>query len=561
MSRPLLWAILLAAILTGITLFRRPLLPVDETRYLSVAWHAHESGDYLVSHLNGDTYAHKPPVLFWLINLVWQVTGVSTLAARLVVPVGGMGCLGLTWLLARQLWPQSNDTADCAPLILVSSMLWMVMMPLTMFDTLLTFFSLASLFGVVRAAHGRFWSGWIVAGLAMGLGVLTKGPVILVHVLPAALAAPWWAVSVKSFRTKWYFGLFCSILIAAAVGLSWALSAAEAGGKAYAEELLFGQTAGRMVQSFAHKEPLWWYLPWVPVCLLPWLNFIPLWRGVFSFRLDDGLKFVAIASLSTLLIMSLVSGKQIHYLVPMLPHGAMAISRIANMRADGQVSRRDQGLPAAATICLGMVPLIVNWWRPFGSESVAGLVSSSYAIPFIAFGIAVAIIPAGTVVRAVTVISTFSIAFLSVIVFALSSTMWDGFDLQPIASFVGQTNRPICWYKGYHGQINFIGRIAKVTEVSIEDDLQEWLNGEPDGVVVMRLSHSDPAWSNVLPMLENIDRASPTTEQEQAIISALRSTEGFPVRTRVSRVLYVQWIRSGLRSSPHLVLKYSSAAD
>ncbi|MFN9719133.1 MAG: ArnT family glycosyltransferase [Planctomycetota bacterium] len=561
MSRSLLWAVSLSALLTGVTLFSRPLLPVDETRYLSVAWHAYESGDYLVPHLNGDTYAHKPPVLFWLINLVWQATGVSISAARWVVPAGGMGCLWLTWLLARRLWPQSPETADCAPLILVSSMLWMVMLPLTMFDTLLTFFSLASLLGVVQAAQGRFWIGWMTAGLAMGLGILTKGPVILVHVLPAALAAPWWAPPARRFWIKWYAGLMCCMLLAATVGLSWALPAATAGGEAYASELLYGQTAGRMVQSFAHKEAIWWYLPWVPVCLLPWLNFVPLWRGIFSFRPDGGLKFSAVAGLSTLLIMSLVSGKQIHYLVPMLPHCAMAISRLASMRADTKVERRDQLLPAAATVLLGMTPVIINWQHPSGSEAVAGLVSSVYSIPLVLFGVAVAIIPAGTVLRAVTVISTFSIAFLSVIVFALSSTMWDGFDLEPLARFVHQTRQPICWFKGYHGQINLIGRISRVTEVSSEDDLQHWLEDAPEGVVVMRLSHSDPAWVDVLPMMQEIDRTSPTAEQQQALIVALSSIDRFPLRKQLRQIVYVQWIRSGLYSSPHLVLKYAPAVE
>ena len=68
----LLWAILVVA---GIAL--RPLLPVDETRYASVAWEMWTGGDYLVPHLNGETYSHKPPLLFWLMNLSWWIFGVN----------------------------------------------------------------------------------------------------------------------------------------------------------------------------------------------------------------------------------------------------------------------------------------------------------------------------------------------------------------------------------------------------------------------------------------------------------------------------------------------------
>ena len=55
----------------------RPLLPIDETRYLSVAWEMWMSGDPVHLTKNFDSYTHKTPLLFVMINLVWLVTGVS----------------------------------------------------------------------------------------------------------------------------------------------------------------------------------------------------------------------------------------------------------------------------------------------------------------------------------------------------------------------------------------------------------------------------------------------------------------------------------------------------
>ena len=60
----------------------RPATPVDETRYLAVAWEMVTRGEHLVPHLNGAVYGHKPPLLFWLMDAVWAVTGVSGFAAR-----------------------------------------------------------------------------------------------------------------------------------------------------------------------------------------------------------------------------------------------------------------------------------------------------------------------------------------------------------------------------------------------------------------------------------------------------------------------------------------------
>ena len=83
----------------------RPLLPIVETRYLAVAWEMHLSGDIFHLTRNFDSYSHKPPLLFWLINLVWLATGVSETAARLVGPVFAVASLALTGHLARRLWP------------------------------------------------------------------------------------------------------------------------------------------------------------------------------------------------------------------------------------------------------------------------------------------------------------------------------------------------------------------------------------------------------------------------------------------------------------------------
>ena len=54
-----LWLLL---ILTS--LVTRGFLPVDETRYVSVAWEMWLRHDFLVPHLNGAVYSHKPPLLF-----------------------------------------------------------------------------------------------------------------------------------------------------------------------------------------------------------------------------------------------------------------------------------------------------------------------------------------------------------------------------------------------------------------------------------------------------------------------------------------------------------------
>ena len=59
MSRTAWSALLISALLlAALQLWLRPLLPVDETRYLSVAWEMWSRGDFLVPYLNGEPYSH-----------------------------------------------------------------------------------------------------------------------------------------------------------------------------------------------------------------------------------------------------------------------------------------------------------------------------------------------------------------------------------------------------------------------------------------------------------------------------------------------------------------------
>ena len=98
-------------VLVAVALYARPPLPVDETRYLAVAWEMYVGGDYLVPHLNGAPYSHKPPLLFWLINLGWALFGAVEWWARAVAPLPvlveyaakwarGVGCLCALYMCA-----------------------------------------------------------------------------------------------------------------------------------------------------------------------------------------------------------------------------------------------------------------------------------------------------------------------------------------------------------------------------------------------------------------------------------------------------------------------------
>ncbi|MBM3518947.1 MAG: phospholipid carrier-dependent glycosyltransferase, partial [Alphaproteobacteria bacterium] len=349
-----LWAAAAMAATIAVALALRPLWPLDETRYLSVAWEMWQRGEWLVPYLNGEPYSHKPPLLFWLIQAGWLVLGPVELWARLVAPLCGLACLPLVAALARRLWPAEATPAVLAPWLLVGCLLWPLMGTLTMFDALLVLSALTAAHGILAAASGRATRGWLLFGAALGLGVLAKGPIIALFTLPPALLAPLW------FRTtswrRWYLGAAGGAVLGIGLALAWAIPAALAGGEAYARAILWGQTSGRIVESFAHQRPAWWYLVALPAVALPWSAWPAVWRALSRRGWGDtGLRLCLVWGLGALVGLSLISGKQPHYLMPLLPALALILAR--RLGDPGAPEARRVWLPSSLFAAAGLAAL------------------------------------------------------------------------------------------------------------------------------------------------------------------------------------------------------------
>jgi len=120
-------------------LLRTP-FPVDETRYLSVAWEMWHNGDFILPTLNGEPYSHKPPLLFWLMHAGWALFGVNDYSPRLISMIAGLASLPLVSAIAGFFWPDRPGIRSTAPLILASFLAWLLYSTTVMFDILLGFF-------------------------------------------------------------------------------------------------------------------------------------------------------------------------------------------------------------------------------------------------------------------------------------------------------------------------------------------------------------------------------------------------------------------------------------
>jgi 4-amino-4-deoxy-L-arabinose transferase-like glycosyltransferase len=358
----LLWAALVVA---GLAL--RPPIPIDETRYLAVALEMWQRGDFLVPYRNGEAYHHKPPLLFWLMQAGWAVFGVSEIWGRLVGPLFALGALVATFALARRLYPERPAVAAIAPLVLIACLWFGIVASLTLFDAMVTFFALLGWIGIVDAWQGRARRGWILVAIAIGLGILSKGPVQLLHIAPAALLAPLWMTRDRPPSWgRWYGGFALAVIGGAMIALAWAVPAAIAGGEEFARKIFLGQHTGRMVRAFSHSRPFWWYVPVLAGLLFPFLWWFAPWRGLRAspgLWREPGLRFALAVVVPVFVVFSAISGKQPHYLLPEFALFALIVARLADR--EGFADRRlDRVVPALGLVAGGIammaLPFVVG---------------------------------------------------------------------------------------------------------------------------------------------------------------------------------------------------------
>ena len=401
----------------------RPFLAVDETRYLAVAWEMWQRDGFLVPYLNGDPYPHKPPLLFWLLHAGWSLFGVNDVWVRVVPMLAALASLALVAALARALWPERPAVAAAAPLALAPMPLWTYFTGAVMFDMLLAACALLGWLGIALAWRGAMRRGFALAALGLGLGLLAKGPVILLHVLPLAVFAPLWMREARPRWGRWALGTLLALLGGAALVLAWAVPAAIAGGDEYGRAIFWGQTAGRMAKSFAHRAPFWFYLPFLPLLTAPWVFWPRLWRAARGADLRaSGERFCLLQIAFALAAFSLISGKQVQYLLPELGLVALLVARWAD------------GAPQLRRIAL----------------AVGG------ACVLLQVGAALLVGPAQRVAPLAERIAA----------------------LQRDGVTVANEGK-------YHGQFQYYGRLTRPLEVIDERDIGAWLASHPDGRVVV----------------------------------------------------------------------------
>ena len=456
-----------------LTLFS-PFFPIDETRYVTVAWEMKLYHSFIVPMLNGLPYSHKPPFLFWLINLDWALFGVNEKTLRFIPALFSLFNIMLVYRIAKLLW-NDRKVAQYATIILSATLVYLVSSALVMFDILLTFWVLVGILGLLLMSKNKHPFSWLLLAVSIGGGILTKGPVIFVHVLPVSLLYFFWRAEGGKTFWRWYFEVLMGVCVGIGLVLVWVIPAVIQGGETYKQAILWGQTANRVVASFAHKRSIFWYVPLLPAMLFPWIFIRPAWYGLKNLKQDKSSQVVLVWALSTFVLFSLISGKQMHYLIPMLPAIALLLAKnVASYNIDaGKENKRSQYPVAMMNILLGVIMLCLPLFK-MGSD--VGHVSFAMiflpGIGLMSMGGILLFVKPRSMEALLNLVAVSSIALI-ILLFAGAGRLLERYDVSPVAKFLSEKQQQgfdIVHYKKYHGQYQFFGRLRQPLVVLDDKD-------------------------------------------------------------------------------------------
>jgi len=269
----------------------------SETAYGEVAREILITHDWLVMHLNGAAWFVQPPLYFWIAAAFAKIFGVGSFALRLPSALAtiAMGA-AVGYATARIAGARSGMYAG---IILSTCLMQAIVGRLAIMDALLDLTIAAAILWAFRsfaptlatsALDGpKRVAALVCAGAAVGLGMLTKGPVAPVMVI---LVVGGWLAWEWRMRTPVVIPKAATVLLAVvvtlAIALPWFVLLGMHMGLPALVELIGHYTVGRYTGVIENQHgPWWYYLPVLILGFFPWIAFVPIgfaraWRAALS---------------------------------------------------------------------------------------------------------------------------------------------------------------------------------------------------------------------------------------------------------------------------------------
>ncbi len=360
-----------------------PLIEPDESRYVQISLEMIQTGDWITPTLAGEPYLDKPPLLYWLTAASMSVFGMNEAAARLPTALSAVLTVLMLFAIGRHL--VGRRAAFCGAVALLLSGGFVLAGRFVIMDALLTCCTTACLLcgylGNTKKCSNAFSGWWMLASVAVALGVLTKGPVALVLCVPPLVAFGWLSGETLTYRLRQWLVLAGVVLVMAT---PWFVAVSVANPE-FLSYFFVKHNLARFAGGFNHLQPFWFYIPIVLAGMFPASMLLPS-LAVFllgrapSYRThrSKDLGFLLLSTLWVIGFFSLSSCKLATYILPSLPLLALLVGSLVehcvlNHDLNNRISMFLKAFPRRATaILVGCVAAVAMVdWRIAGELRVA----------------------------------------------------------------------------------------------------------------------------------------------------------------------------------------------
>ncbi len=258
---PQSWHLLLLLAAAGFPGFlgQPPLFDWDEINFAEAAREMLVTGNFLQVQINFQPFWEKPPLFFWLQALCMAVFGVGEFAARLPNAIVGIFTI---WMLFREGRHWRNELfGTLVALFYLATLLPAMYFKTGIIDPTFNFFIFLGLMQLFRhedlcvAGHRPPARFALLAGMWIGLAVLTKGPVaMLVTGLVYGLYKLIWSRK----QWPWLAGLWFLLAFVLTIG-SWYGVETAVHGPWFVNEFLRYQVALLTQDVAGHAQPFYYH--------------------------------------------------------------------------------------------------------------------------------------------------------------------------------------------------------------------------------------------------------------------------------------------------------------